>query len=67
MNTMGIVWVAFLAVKGIIWTTRNDEIDLETDQLISQGREPLRFLFCVAKLESDVLTLDITERPQLSS
>ena len=56
-----------LGGETVVWTTGNDEIDLETNQLISQSGEPLGSLFSGAKLERDVLSLDITELAQLSS
>ena len=55
VNRIGIVLVAFFSGQAIVWTTRNDEIDLETNQLIGQSGEPLGLLLGGAKLEKDVL------------
>ena len=65
-KTMGIVLVAFLAARapGVVGVKKY--INFETDQLISQGREPVKLTLSVSILENYVLALNITEFTELS-
>ena len=63
---MGIVLVAFLAARAVIDPGRDDHVNLETDQVISQGGKPVEFIVSVSRLESYVLALDIAEFTELS-
>ena len=58
-KTIGIVLVAFLAATVAAEPRHDDDINLESDQLISQGREPVEFIIRVSRLESDILALYI--------
>jgi hypothetical protein len=58
---------SLLGGQAVVWTTRNDDIDLETNQIFRQSGDPLEFIFSVAKLVNDVLAFDVTELTQLSS
>ena len=58
---MGIVLVAFLAARASAVAGRDDYVNFETDQLISQGGEPVELIISVSILESYVLALNIAE------
>ena len=58
---MGIVVVAFLAARAASRRGREEHIDLETDQLISQRGEPVELTLSVSILDSDVFALNIAE------
>ncbi len=62
---MGIVLVAFLAARAVP-RGRDKHVNFETDQLISQGGEPVELIFSGSILESYVLALNIAEFTKLS-
>jgi hypothetical protein len=43
------------------WGRRNDDIDLETNQLGCKGGESLALFLCQSVLDADVLTFDVAE------
>ena len=63
---MGIVLVAFLAARASFVDGRDEHVNFETDQLISQGGEPVELIISVSILESYVLALNIAEFTELS-
>jgi hypothetical protein len=65
-KTIGIVLVAFLAALGLQPPGSDEYVNLETDQLISQGGEPVELIISVSILDSYVLALDIPELTELS-
>jgi hypothetical protein len=63
---MGIVLVAFLAARASLVEGVTKHVNFETDQLISQGGEPVDLIISVSKLDSYVLALNIAEFMELS-
>ena len=64
IKTMGIVLVAFLAARLASRRGRDEYVNFETDQLISQGGKPVELFFSVSILESYVFALNIAERAE---
>ena len=62
---MGIVLVAFLAATASA-SRREEHVNFETDQFISQGGEPVELIISGSILESYVLALNIAECTELS-
>jgi hypothetical protein len=56
-----------LGGQAIIWTARNDQINLEANEFIGQGGKPIGLFFRKAKLECDVFALDIAEIAKLTA
>src|SRR5262249_12686988 len=54
-----------LGGPGVIRTTRNDDVNFETDQLIRQGGKPVGFIFSESRLDGYILALNVTERTKL--
>ena len=65
-KTIGIVRVALLAARASFDPGRDQYVNLETDQLIRQGREPIELIISASVLESYVLTLNIANFTELS-
>ena len=65
-KTMGIVLVAFLASHGSTRRGRDEHVNFETDQLLSQGGQPVELILGGSRLESYVLALNIAEFTELS-
>jgi len=65
-NTIGIVLVAFLATRVSFRGDREEHVNFETDRLLSDGGEPVGFVFCVSILQSYVLALNTAEFTELS-
>lgn len=55
-----------LSGSGVIRPGRDDHVNLESDQLIGQGGQPVEFVLSLSRLESYVLALDIAESTKLS-
>ena len=64
---MGIVVVARLAATGRRCPVGHEEVDLETNQLGGQVREPTVLFIGPAELNDDVLALYVTEVAKLQS
>ncbi len=58
-KTMGMLVVAVLAARTPGVVAVYDYINFETDQFVSQGREPFELALAVSMLESYILALDL--------
>ncbi len=61
---MGIVLVAFLAARATAVPARDYYVNLETDQLISQGRQAVELALRGSILDENVFAFNIAERTE---